>query len=163
MSGLRTQRNKVPEHVRVLQMRDRVTLLRMNEAGEQRRVPDEENRRVVAHQIPHTIIGVKLHGETAWITRRIGRSRLTTHRRKPNGDRSALADLFEHLGRTVFGDVVRHLEVAECTGTFGVDHTFGNALTVKMRHFILKMEVLQQGWTALADGLDGGLHAHRGS
>lgn len=42
-------------------------------------VPDEEDGRVVAHQIPVTIFCVEFHCETAWITGSVCRTTLSTY------------------------------------------------------------------------------------
>lgn len=72
MGRLGAKRDEVPEHVRVLQMRLRVALLRVDEAGEQDGIADEEDRRVVADQVPNAVIGVELQGEAAGIARSVG-------------------------------------------------------------------------------------------
>ena len=45
-------------------MGDRVPLLGVDEAGEEDRVPDEEDGGVVADEVPVALLGVELHGET---------------------------------------------------------------------------------------------------
>lgn len=50
-----------------LQVRGRVSLLCMDEAREEQGVLDEEDRRVVANQVPDTLLCVELDRETARI------------------------------------------------------------------------------------------------
>lgn len=68
MSCFWSQRNEVPEHVGIFQVGLRVSLLGVDERWEQNRITNEEDRRVVANQIPNAIVGVKLNSESSWIT-----------------------------------------------------------------------------------------------
>lgn len=163
VSRFRPQRDKVPEHIRILEVSRRVTLLGVDEAREQDRVTDEEDRGVVSHQIPHAILGVELQGETARVTGRIGRTTFTAHRREAHRHRGLLADLLEHLCRAELGDVVRHLKVTERAATLGVDHTLRNALPIKVGQLVQEVHVLQQHRTALAGGHRGRLRSDRGA
>lgn len=45
-----------------------ISLLRVYETREKERVLDEENRRVVTDEIPDTLLGVELHGESTRIS-----------------------------------------------------------------------------------------------
>jgi len=71
VSRLRAQGEEVPEHVRILKVCCRVALLCVNEAGKQDRVANEEDRCVVANQIPDAVIGVELDGKSSGIAGRI--------------------------------------------------------------------------------------------
>ena len=53
-------------------MRGRVPLLRVDEAREQDRVPDEEDGRVVADQVPVTLLRVELEGEASRVSHGVG-------------------------------------------------------------------------------------------
>uniref|UniRef100_A0A182JAW5 Uncharacterized protein n=1 Tax=Anopheles atroparvus TaxID=41427 RepID=A0A182JAW5_ANOAO len=161
MRRFRAQRDKVPEHVRILQVRRRVALLRVDEAREQHRIADEEYWRVVAHHIPHAVVGVELDGETARIAGRVGRAALTADGREAYGERRLLADRLKYLRRTVLRDVVRHLEVAEGAGALGVDHTLRNALAVEVGQLVDQVHVLQQDRAARAHRLRGRLRTDR--
>lgn len=163
MRRLRAQGEEVPEHVRILQMRLRITLLRVNEAGEQYGIADEEDRRVVANQIPDTVLRVEFDGETTRIPSGISRSTLTAHRGEANGQRSTLLDLVEHLGGTVLGDIVGDLKVTKGTASLGVDHTLGNPLTIEVRHLIEEVHVLQKHGSTGTHRLGGILDANGGS
>ena len=46
-------------------MGDRISLLGVNEAGEEERIPDEEDWSVVAHHVPVALLRVKLDSEAA--------------------------------------------------------------------------------------------------
>ncbi len=49
----------------------RVSLLRVDEAGEKHRIANEENGRVVSDQIPIALLRIELHREAARIARRV--------------------------------------------------------------------------------------------
>eukprot|EP00968_Pinguiococcus_pyrenoidosus_P000647 scaffold40_cov305-Pinguiococcus_pyrenoidosus.AAC.18 len=93
--GLRAQRDEVPEGIRVLQMRARVALLRVNEAGEEDGVSDEEDGRVVAHEVPVAFLRVELHGVASRVPRRIRRAGLAAHGRKAHCHGRPLPKLVE--------------------------------------------------------------------
>lgn len=72
---LRSQRNKVPEHIGILQMRFRIAFLCVDKAWEQHWVPDEEYWRVIAGHVPNTFFGVEFQCKSTWITESVSRSR----------------------------------------------------------------------------------------
>lgn len=61
----------VPEHIRMLQVRLRISLLRINQQREQRWVSNEEDRRVVEHPVPIPFFSEELDAEVAGIARRV--------------------------------------------------------------------------------------------
>lgn len=79
MSCFRSQRDEIPEHVWILQVRLWISLLGVNEAWEENWIPNEENWRVVTNNIPNTIVCVEFNSETSWITRCVGTTALTTY------------------------------------------------------------------------------------
>lgn len=79
MRGFGAQSDEIPKHISIFEMSCWITLLGMNEAGEQRWVTDEEDWRVVANQIPNAVLSVELDSKTAWITCSIGRATLATN------------------------------------------------------------------------------------
>lgn len=89
-----------------------VSLLRVNEAREQKRISDKENRRVVGHQIPIALLRVHLDGETAWIACRISRSRFAADSRKSYEQRRALSDMRKYAGFRIVADVVGDFEIS---------------------------------------------------
>lgn len=78
VSRLRAQRHEVPEHVGVLQVSLWISFLRVDEAREEHRVANEEDRRIVADQIPDSVLSVEFGCETTRITKSVGRSALAT-------------------------------------------------------------------------------------
>ena len=52
MRRLGAEGNEIPEHVRILQVSYWITFLSVNERWEENRVANEEDRSVVADQIP---------------------------------------------------------------------------------------------------------------
>lgn len=135
MGGFRSQWKEIPEHVGIFQMRLWVPLLCVDETREQYGIPDEEDRGVVAYQIPDTIFSVEFHGETSRIPDRVSRSRFTSNSGESDGNRGLLADGREDFGAWILGDVVGDFEVAEGSSSLGVDHSFGDSFTIKMGYF----------------------------
>lgn len=137
VQSFRTQGNKVPHRIRILgkrkwnlnqvlnivqqvrflrylQMGLRVSLLRMDEAGEENRVAKEENRSVVSDKIPNAVFRVELHGESTRIAGCVGRSEFTANGGEADGNWSLLA-LGEDLGFGVFRYVMSGFEEAKGT------------------------------------------------
>ena len=102
-----------------------IALLGMDEGGKEDGVADEEDGRVVAHQVPVALLGVELEREAAWVAHRVGRAALASDRGEAHRQRSALAHRGEHGRLAVACDVVRHLKVAERTWSYGQPVTDG--------------------------------------
>ena len=130
----------------------RVALDRVVEVGELERVAQEEDRRVVAHQVPVAFLGVELHGEAADIALRIGRAALAGDGGEAHEQLGLLADLGEYLGLGVLGDVVGDGEVAEGARALGVHAPFGDHLPVKVGQLLQVPDVLQQHGAARPGG-----------
>ena len=116
MSGFRHQRYKVPKCI-VSSRRLRNGVVRfglggMDQVGKFERILDEEDRDVVAHQVPVALIGVELDGEAAHVARRVGRAALARHRRETHEHGRALALLREQRGAGEFAERLVGLEVA---------------------------------------------------
>ena len=115
-------------------------------------VSDEEDRQIVAYQIVVSVFGVELDGKTSWIASRIGRSSCTHHRRETDEDICLFLRVLEEFRASVFCHALVHLEVAVRAGTFSVNHTLRNALTVEVRELLDKKHILQQNRSTFADG-----------
>lgn len=79
-------------------------------------------------QMAHTFICVKLHGETTRISRRIGRTLLTTYGRESEESLGLLSNAIEHIGRGDVANIVGHLKLSISTRTFGVNNSLGDTL-----------------------------------
>src|ERR1035437_4066535 len=105
MHGFRRQRNEVPEGiVRSCRLRKAAVgfhFYGMDEVGEFDGILDEENRDVVADQVPVAFLGVKLDGKSAYITWRIHRTRAPGDGR----DASKQGGLLTHLGEDPGGGI----------------------------------------------------------
>lgn len=80
------------------------------------RIPQEEHRRVVGHEIPVTLVRLELDAETSGVPRSVRRTRLSTDGREPGGQ-GGLAALLEHVGETEVGKVVGAFKDSVGTGT----------------------------------------------
>ena len=88
-----------------------VALLGVDEAGEEDGIPDKEDGRVVAHEVPVTLLGVELHGEAPRVAGCVGRPGLAAHRGEAKEAACLLTNLAEDGGLAVLGDVVGDLQV----------------------------------------------------
>ena len=72
MDGFRGEGQKIPKHIRIRKIRRRMTFLCMNEVGKFERVPNEEDRGIVSHQIVIALLGIELYGEAPGVSGGIG-------------------------------------------------------------------------------------------
>ena len=71
---------------------------RVDEVGELDRVLDEEDRDVVADEIPVALLRVELHREAAHVAGEVERALVAGHRREAHEHRGALAGALEQIG-----------------------------------------------------------------
>ena len=144
------QRPEVPAHVPVLQTGIGQSLLATDEVRELHRVPDEEDRRVVADQIPVAFGGVELERESARIADGVGRAGLAGH----GGETREHLGLHTGLEQRRLGelaDVLGGLEVTERAATLGVHDPLRHPLAVEVGHLVDEVEVVQQQRSVRAD------------
>src|SRR5579862_9818975 len=120
-----------------------MAFLSVNEIGELIRVPYEEYRRVVAHQVPVALLCIKFDREATHVTLRISSAELTGHGRKTHDQRRPATGL-QYFRLRVLRDVTRDRQRAVRTPTLGVDRTFGNSLAVLVRELLNQLIILQQ-------------------
>src|ERR1035437_8221821 len=148
MHGFRRERNEIPERVvRARRLRKAAVgfhLDGMDEVGEFNGVLDEENRNVVADQVPVALLGVKLDGEPAYVTRRIDRTRTACDGRYASKHGRLLAHLGEYPGAGVLLQRGGQLEKSMRARRPRVNDALGNALVIKMGDFFAQDEILQQ-------------------
>ena len=73
-------------------------------------VPDEEDGRVVADQVPVALLGVELHRKAPGVPRRVRGAALAAHSAEPHRQGGLLPDLAEDVRLAVRSDVVGHLD-----------------------------------------------------
>ena len=99
VGGLGHQRDEVPERVvragRLGHLVMRLRLDGVHQVGKLHRVLDEEDRNVVADQVPVAFVGVELDGEAADVARGVLAAAFAGHGREPDEHRRALARLLE--------------------------------------------------------------------
>ena len=104
-----------------MQIRSRISLLGMNEAGKEDWVADEENGRIVADQIPISLLRVIFHGKSPWIANSVGTARFAGHGGETEKARSFLANFRKYFGFCVHGDVMGDFKFAIGTGAMGMN------------------------------------------
>src|SRR5665811_267839 len=152
MHGFRRERNEIPECV-VPGCRLRKTavgfhLYGMDEVGEFDGILDEENRDVVADQVPVAFLSVKLDGKPAYVTRGIYRTRAACDGRYTSKHRCLLTYLGEYPGGGVLLQRGGQLEESMRARRTRVNDTLGNTLVIEMGDFFAEDEILQKRRTA---------------
>ena len=113
MEGLRQIGPEVPVVLSAAKVRTRVSLHGVVEVGELKGIAQEEDGRVVAHEVPVTFLRVELDSEASDIALRIGCASFASHGREPDEQVRLLANLGEDLRLGILGDILRHRERAE--------------------------------------------------
>ena len=126
-----------------------MTLLRVDEIGEFQRITHEENRRVVADQIPITLGRIEFHREAAHVALGIGRAQLAGHGREAQDHRRLRARL-QRLRLGILGDVAGDGQRAIGTPALGMDDTFGDAFAILVCQLFEQLIILEQQRTARA-------------
>ena len=145
---------EVPVVLRAAQVGARVALHGVVEVRELERVAQEEDRRVVADEVPVALFGVELHGEAADVALGVGRAALAGHGGEAHEHLGLLADGREDLGLGVAGDVVGDGEGAVGARALGVHPALGDHLAVEVGELLQEPDVLEQGRPAAARGHD---------
>lgn len=143
----------VPEHGSVLQIRLRVSLLRMNEIWKICGIPQKENWSIIEYPIPIAFLCVELDRESTRIPSAVGGALFATDSRESGDATRLLAHLVEHVHVCQVGDIICDFEFTVGSGTLGVDDTLGNALTIEVGKEVDQVEVLEQERTIRADAL----------
>ena len=116
----------------------------MVEVRELERVAQEEDRRVVADQVPVPFLCVELHREAANVAFGVGGAALAGDRGEADEHVGLLADSREYLGLGVCRDVVGDGECAERARALGVHPSFGDHFAVEMGKLLQEPDVLEQ-------------------
>ena len=93
----------IPKHIRILQIRLRIPLLRMDQQREQRRISDEKHGRVVEDPVPISFFREELHAETAGIARCVCGPLFAAHGGETGYEGRGLADAGEDVGVALGG------------------------------------------------------------
>src|SRR6266404_4532221 len=116
----------------------------MDKVAELQGIADEEDGRIVAGHVPVAFFGVELEGEAAGVALGVGGAFFAADGGEANERGSFFADGVEKLGYRVFGHVgIGADEVAVGAGAFCVDYAFGDALAIKMGHFLEEQEIFE--------------------
>jgi hypothetical protein len=125
-------------------------LHRVHEVGKLDRVLDEEDRHVVADQIPVAFVGVELGGEAAHVANGIVGAARSLDGGKAHEYRRFLVGILKQPGLGVLGGFRVGLEIAMRCRAAGMDDTLGNALVVEMVELLAEDEIFHQRRTTLA-------------
>ncbi len=150
----RHQRYEVPEIVvRALRLRETAVgllLHGMDQVGELHRVLDEEDRDVVADDVPVALPGVKLDREAAHVAREIGGTFAARDGREAHESRRLLAGALEDVGAGDVGERLVSLEKAMRAKASRMDDALRNALMVEVEDLVAQHKVFEQRWPTRA-------------
>ncbi len=142
MQAFRRQGPVVPHGSGGTQIGLRMTLLRVDEVGELVGIANEEDRRIVADEVPVAFPGVEFKRETADVALVVGGALFAGNGREAGQHRRFGAGL-ETFRSRILRDVAGDFQRAESTPALGMDDAFRNALAVLMRQLLDELIVLQ--------------------
>ena len=142
--GLGRVGEEIPDIVRLLAVGIGIVFLGVDEVRELDAVLDEEDGRVVAHQVPVAFLGVELHGKAPRIPRGVGGALRSGHGGEADEEGRLLALGREELGLGVLRDIrVCDFEFPVGARAYRVDDALGDALPVEARQLLDEVEVLE--------------------
>src|ERR1035441_1186381 len=148
MHGFRRERNEVPEGVvrggRLRKAAVGLHFYGMDEIGKFDGILDEENRDVVADQVPVALLSVKLDGKSAYVTWGIYRTRAACDGRYTTKHGGLLTYLGEYPGGGVSFQRAGQLEESMRARRSRVNDTLGNTFVIEMGNLFAKDEILQK-------------------
>ena len=122
----------------------------MNHVRELDRIPDKEYRQVIADKIVIVILRVEFDGKSPGISHGFGRSFRTHNRREPDKDRCFFLWILQEFCFCMGRHALVHGKIPVGSGTFCMNHPFGNSLPVKISEFFDEVNVLQENQVALS-------------
>jgi len=156
VGGFRSQRDEIPETAVCRRACGETSVRGRFEGVHHIREFDgisyEEDWQVVSYQIVVSVFGVELDGKTPGIASRIGRSSCTYYGGETDEDRRLFLRVLKEFRVGVLCHALVYLEVAVRTGTFSVNYTLRDALTVEVCELLDEMYILQQNGPTFADG-----------
>ena len=150
LSGDSDQKSHMAVGERMLVLR--VALLGVDEVGELVGVAHEEDRRVVADEVPVALPGVELQRKAAHVALVVGGAQLAGDGREAGEHLGLLADGGEDVGRRVARDVLGDGQRAVGAPALGVHRPLGDALAVLVGELLDQLVVLHQQRPARAGG-----------
>jgi hypothetical protein len=122
----------IPEHIRIRNIRHRMSLVTAIDARELDRISDEKHRQTVKDKILVSFLGKELHGPATNITDGVGSTSFTSSSRDTTEKRGLLSLAAEELGVGDIGEVFCDFKLSPCSGCLCVDYTFRNAFAREM-------------------------------
>src|ERR1700722_9780794 len=113
----------------------------MDEVRKLHRVLNEEDRNIVADQVPVAFIGIELDRESPHVACSVDRAALASDSGKPHEDRRALPGRLERRGLRVLRHRCVALEVPMRAGSASMDDPSRNPLMIEMRDLLTQNEI----------------------
>lgn len=101
----------------------RLGLARVDDIGELESILDEENRNVVADNVPVTFLGVELHGKSTNISDGIRTASASQDCGETNEDRGCTRGIGQNTSRSDIRGTLEELESTKGASASGVDNT----------------------------------------
>ncbi|VTZ63650.1 conserved hypothetical protein [Sinorhizobium medicae] len=152
--AFRCQADEVPEIVmgglRLRKLPVRLGFYRMYHVGKLDRILDEEDRNIVADQVPIALLGVDLDREATHVAGEIEGALASGDRREPHEGGGSLARALEQVRPGVGGKRLVGLEKAVNAITASMHDALGNSFMVEVEDLLAKMKILDERGATLA-------------
>jgi len=132
---LRVVRPEFNHPGRIGQIGSRVLLLGVNKIWEFERVVEEKYRRVIPQKVKVTLVGIKFHCETTWISGIVAGVLSTTHRGKAHENIGLLPLDLQEICARVFGQCFGQGKRAISARAARVHHPLWNSFTIEVCEF----------------------------
>src|SRR5439155_10157887 len=106
----------------------------MDEVGELDRILNEENRDIVADEIPVAFLRVEFDRKTTHIARKVRRSLVSGYGREPHKHGRFFAGPLKNVGLGDFGQRFVSLKETVSPVAAGMDHPFRDPLVIEMEN-----------------------------
>src|SRR5450759_3804515 len=139
MHGFWRERNEIPEGVvpggRLRKAAVGFHFYGMDEIGKFDGILDEEDRDIVADQVPVAFLGIKFDSKSAHVARGIHGSCAACHSRYPRKHGSSLTSLGKNFSGGVGFQRLGQLKKSMCARGSGMHDALGDALVIEMGDF----------------------------
>ena len=122
----------------------------MDDIGELDRILNEENRDIVADEIPVAFLGVELDRKTAHIARKVRRSLVSGYGREPHKHGRFFAGPLKNVGAGDLGQRFMSLKETVSPVAASMDDSFRDPLVIEMEYLFPKMKIFEKRRSAIA-------------
>ena len=112
------------------------SLLSVNEIWKFKRIINKKHRGVVTNDIIITLLGIEFHGESSWISYRIGCSSFSSNSWKSKENRSLPSNFVKEVCFCIFRNILIYFEFTKRSRSFSMNNSFWNSFSVEVSKLV---------------------------